>query len=143
VITRYPGFPTQATQSSCPLCVSFHYSTLTHLEAPMAVKPLSALACHDHFRSLPTLLCLNGEGFRHLVPQVGEALPCQTGEGFPCVDVATPDFSIKKTRRLYSHCRFSQGNSAIFDNYILATYGKEELRVYINLHKKGGEYSAN
>jgi len=143
VITRYPGFPTQATQSSCPLCVSFHYSTLTHLGTPMAVKPLSALAHHDHFRSLPTLLCLNGEGFRHPVPQVGEALPRQMGEGFPYIDVATPDFAIKTTRWLYSHCRFSQGNSAIFDNYILVNYGKEELRVYINLHKKGGEYSAN
>ena len=143
MITRYPGFPTQATQSSCPLCVSFHYSTLTHLGTPMAVKPLSALACHDHFRSLPTLLCLNGEGFRHPVPQVGEALPRQMGEGFPYIDVAASAYSIKKRRRLYSRCRFFQGNSIMFNNYLLANCGKEELRVYINLHKKGGEYSVN
>ena len=143
MISRYPGFPTQATQSSYPLCVCFHYSTLTHLEAPMAVKTLDALACHDHSRSLPTLLCLNGEGFRHPVPQVGEALPRQMGEGFPYIDVATPDFAIKTTRRLYSRRRAFQDNSIIFDNYILVNYGKEELRVYINLHKKGGEYSAN
>jgi len=143
VITEDPGFATQIAHPSHPLCVFFDYSTLSRLEAPMSVKPLDALACHDHFRSLPTLLGLNGEGFRHPVPQVGEALPRQIGEGFLCIDVATSDSPIKKTRRPYSRCPLSQGNSTMFDNYLLTDYGKEKLRAYIDFHKKGGEYSVN
>jgi len=31
MITKYPGFPTQATQANYPLCVSFHYSKFASL----------------------------------------------------------------------------------------------------------------
>jgi len=31
MITKYPGFPTQATQANYPLCVSFDYTTVIHL----------------------------------------------------------------------------------------------------------------
>ena len=62
----------------------------------MLAKPLYVLTCRDHFRSSPTLLYLNGNGFRPTVPQVGEVFPLQRGADSPGSPIATPDFATKK-----------------------------------------------